>query len=186
MTVFFDDIMDKQSFKEDPKFLILTSVLVPIFISIIGLTGAILPNILPKSDTTTTPTSQQAISVPSQTIAEESNKPITFKDTYGYLTSDQIISSINSTNITFNPSKSGDSYEVQLIEGEYYLLGFAKSLDLQGIQISAASISDYKNLVALKFKDITSIKKEDIKQKKDTYKVLTINAKSLRADLIAH
>ena len=177
--------MESNTFKDNPKFLIITSVLVPIFISVIGLAGIIVPKLIP---TPTTP-SQSSVSGPENTqsqISQSNNPTIVANDTFGYLPADTIVNSISSAIVTLKPSKSGEDYEVQLISGEYYVLGYTTDLNASNLQITSSSNADLTKKVAVKFKDIISIKVDQYKVKKSTYNVLNINAKSIRTDLNFH
>lgn len=182
MTLFIDDIMENTSFKDNPKFLIITSVLVPIFISIIGLAGIIAPKLIP---TPTTP-SETTVSVPEKSQTQSNPPTIVANDTFGYLSADSTINSINSTLVTLKTSKSGDDYEIQLISNEYYVLGYAADLNASNLQITSNSNADFTKKVAIKFKDVVSIKKDTFKVKKSSYNVLNINANSIRTDLSFH
>lgn len=175
--------MENNAFKDNPKFLIITSVLVPIFISIVGLAGIILPKLIP----TPTTSSQSTVSEPEKTQISQSNSPtIVANDTYGYLSSTSIVNSISSSIVTLKTTRSGEDYEVQLISGEYYVLGYSSELNASSLQITSRSNGDFTKKVAVKFKDINSINADQVKVKKDSYNVLSINAKSIRTDLSFH
>jgi len=177
--------MENNTFKDNPKFLIITSVLVPIFISIIGLAGIIVPKLIP----TPTVPSESTVSEPAktQTQVNQSNSPVVVaNDTFGYLSADSIVNSVSSSIITLKTSRSSGDYEVQLISGEYYVLGYSIDLNISNLQLTSSSNEDFTKKVAVKLKDVNSIKADQFKVKKNSYSVLSINAKSIRTDLSFH
>ncbi|MFS8131222.1 MAG: hypothetical protein ACMG57_04540 [Candidatus Dojkabacteria bacterium] len=178
--------MDPKTFKDNPRFLILSSVLVPIVISLVGLAGIVLPKLIPTSIVSPS-TSESAISKPAanEGVVESSN-PVVQKDSYGYLSNTSVINSIHLSVVQLASTRSANDYEIQTLNGEYYLLGYAENIDVNNLKISAQSVANYKVIVAIMFKDISSIKTEEIKDKKNTYTVLTLNVKAIRTDLTLH
>lgn len=175
--------MDKHNFKDNPKFLIISSVLVPIAVSLIGLAGIILPNLTSQpnnpttsNDTISKPTEEQ----PTVTVPEK------IEDTFGYLSLEGVQSQYNALSITLSPNKSEGFYEIQRINNEYFLLGFVDKFELNNLKISASQISTFKNVIAIKLSDVTNMKAETVKEKKNEYKVLAITSKSFRTDLPLH
>ncbi|MEO6728344.1 MAG: hypothetical protein ABIM99_00315 [Candidatus Dojkabacteria bacterium] len=177
--------MDQKTFKDNPKFLILSSVFVPIAISIVGLAGIVLPKLIPESIVSPS-TSESAVSKPSTNEGIDNSTPVVQNDTYGYLSNTVVVNSIHLSVVQLSPTKPSNGYEIQVLNSEYYLLGYAENIDVNNLKISATSVENFKIVVAIKFKDITSIKMEDIKDKKNTYSVLTLNVKALRTDLTLH
>lgn len=176
----------KPALKDNPKFLIASSIIVPIFVSVIGLTGVLVPNVLNKQDKQNTDSSNAQVvsNTNSSQTAPTATAP---KDAYGYLSIDDLIASIKTNNINLLSIKTDGYYEVQYLNGEYYLVGFTKKDISDTISLFYRNYNDYTKLVGIKFSDITKIEKGDVKlSKKEVITVLNLQAKGYRIDIQSH
>jgi hypothetical protein len=180
--------------KDNPKFIIVSSILVPIVASLIGLAGIVVPSLTANQKNTNTstesPVSTNADSAENLVANESTVSNIQSKDTFGFVNIDTVLSYAKDTNKTLElkNDRFDDSYEIQFIGGEYYIIGFAKdNFSKDDIILASESVKDNTSLVGIKFKDITKIEKVDLEvSKKSMIKVLSVKAKALKLDVTSH
>jgi len=175
--------IEKATLKDSPHFLIITSIFIPIFVSCVGLIGILLPKVIDKitpetSSAATNPTNSQGpLSYNGATsLSSSSSSPTTI--TTGYLTADKLVDYITNKNylFTLNPTKQPNSFQIQKVGDQYYLVGSSNDIgNLYDIFLVPSGTKDYPKNYKINFHDIQSISISASKDKRDRVSGLSIS-----------
>lgn len=178
----------EKSFKDDPKFLIVSSIIVPLIVAGIGLVGLFVPADGGENDSNKEDDKIEESKDQSEILQEQ--KPEILENTFGFLSKNGVIAAIemNSNEVNLKDENSDKDYEIQRLDGEYYLVGFTKKdFKLDELTLVPVSSGEYSKLVAIKFEDITSIEDKEIKiRKKEKIEGLVLKSKGIRTDVSVH
>lgn len=169
--------IQKKELKDRTHFIILTSIVVPITVAVIGVFGTvILPRLLDKASSDSN-TANQPVS--SNTSPVNTAGKVVIVD--GFLPPDKIVSYVKAKNYSFtlnNTSQPGD-FEMQKVGSDYYLIGYSMNpINVNNIFLVTSSSKDYSQKLQINIKDINSIAVSNQKDKKDPVSGLTISAKT--------
>lgn len=181
---------EKKHLKDRASFVIVTSIVVPILVSILGILGVILPILidrsLPSNDNNTE--TQESSVTPTSFVQEQvTNSEVVVvkpQDINGYLSASKIVEYVKAKNYTFTPntiSQSGD-FEVQRVSGEYYLIGFSSEiLKIDDLFLISSTSKEFPKKIKINLKDIGEIKTEDRGDKKSKITGLKFDTKKIEA-----
>lgn len=172
---------ERKQLKDTTHFVIITSIIVPILVAVIGIFGTVvLPRILDQSSNTAK-NSQEPVS--GNIVANTVNTTGKVVITIGFLPADKIVSYVKSQNFTFsfNNTSRPEDFEMQKIGNDYFVVGFASNPVVAGnVFLASQSSKNYTQQVQINLKDITSIAVSSQKNGKDNTNGLSISASKVQ------